>query len=48
MARALHTENKLNMGAVNSPEIAAALESGLLTDFDAISVYQQVKSYCNE
>ncbi|MDR1557273.1 MAG: hypothetical protein LBS88_09635 [Tannerellaceae bacterium] len=48
MARALHAANKLNMNAANSPEIAAVLESGLLTDFDAISIYQQVKSYCNE
>ncbi|MDR0748014.1 MAG: hypothetical protein LBF62_00390 [Tannerellaceae bacterium] len=48
MARALHTENKLNLDMTNYSTITHSLESGLLTDFDAIAVYQQVKSYSNE
>jgi hypothetical protein len=48
MARILHAENQLTLKVANSSAIVASLESGLLTDFDAEVVYQQVKSYCHE
>jgi hypothetical protein len=48
MARTLHTENKLSLTAVDPSTITHSLGSGLLIDVDAIAVYQQIKSYCDE